>query len=265
MTGSAGRQVQMMFDNMASALPPDQGRQAEGVCRNHAKARAGAELPTMAEAGVKDFDVFTWWGVFAPAGTSPEIVKRLSVEIGKALAAPDLRESGWPAAPNRPPARRKSSGPSSAGTAEIRPHREGKRRPGRLIPGVGDAAPALGCRRSARRGAGATLTAQILQSEISLLTAWQYPVKLMCPMKKMTGRLVFCSLFVIAALSAVAAASAVHAQGPNLLSQAALIVDARTGDPIFAKNANNVTPIASIPKLMTAMVVLDAQQNLDQT
>ncbi|WP_395706351.1 D-alanyl-D-alanine endopeptidase [Casimicrobium huifangae] len=82
----------------------------------------------------------------------------------------------------------------------------------------------------------------------------------------MTGRLVFVRFFVIAALSAVSAlTSAVHAQGPNLLSQAALIVDARTGDPIFAKNANNVTPIASITKLMTAMVVLDAQQNLDQT
>ena len=85
-------------------------------------------------------------------------------------------------------------------------------------------------------------------------------------MKNMTGRLVFVRFFVIAALSAVSAlTSAVHAQGPNLLSQAALIVDARTGDPIFAKNANNVTPIASITKLMTAMVVLDAQQNLDQT
>ena len=85
-------------------------------------------------------------------------------------------------------------------------------------------------------------------------------------MKNMTGRLVFVRFFVIAALSAVSAlTSAVHAQGPNLLSQAALIVDARTGDPIFAKNANNVTPITSITKLMTAMVVLDAQQNLDQT
>ncbi len=54
------------------------------------------------------------------------------------------------------------------------------------------------------------------------------------------------------------------AQGPNLLSQAALILDAKSGEPIFAKNANTITPIASITKLMTAVVVLDAQQNLDQ-
>ena len=60
------------------------------------------------------------------------------------------------------------------------------------------------------------------------------------------------------------ASSFAFAQGPNLLSQAALILDAKSGEPIFAKNANTVTPIASITKLMTAVVVLDAQQNLDQ-
>jgi serine-type D-Ala-D-Ala endopeptidase (penicillin-binding protein 7) len=60
------------------------------------------------------------------------------------------------------------------------------------------------------------------------------------------------------------ASSIAIAQGPNLLSQAALILDAKSGEPIFSKNANTVTPIASITKLMTAVVVLDAQQDLDQ-
>ncbi len=55
-----------------------------------------------------------------------------------------------------------------------------------------------------------------------------------------------------------------HATGPNLLSQSALILDARTGEPLYAKNPNLVTPIASITKLMTAMIVLDAQQPLDE-
>ena len=54
------------------------------------------------------------------------------------------------------------------------------------------------------------------------------------------------------------------AQGPNLLSAAALVVDARSGESLYSKNANTVTPIASITKLMTAVVVLDAQQNLDE-
>lgn len=60
------------------------------------------------------------------------------------------------------------------------------------------------------------------------------------------------------------AATVAVAQGPNLLSAAALVLDARSGEPLYAKNANTVTPIASITKLMTAMVVIDAQQNLDE-
>lgn len=84
----------------------------------------------------------------------------------------------------------------------------------------------------------------------------------MCDMKNLTGSVVFIRLFLASALSLGALLA--HAQGPNLASQAALIIDARSGEPIFAKNANAVTPIASITKLMTAMVVLDAQQNLDQ-
>ncbi|MBL8311638.1 MAG: D-alanyl-D-alanine endopeptidase [Burkholderiales bacterium] len=81
-------------------------------------------------------------------------------------------------------------------------------------------------------------------------------------MKFRSRLLVFVQLF---AVGAALLAAAVRAQGPNLLSQAALILDARSGESIYAKNANTITPIASITKLMTAMVVLDAQQNLDQT
>ena len=51
----------MMFDNMASALPQIKAG-AEGVRRHYPKRSALApELPTMAEVGLKDFDVFTWW------------------------------------------------------------------------------------------------------------------------------------------------------------------------------------------------------------
>ena len=51
---------------------------------------------------------------------------------------------------------------------------------------------------------------------------------------------------------------------PNLLSSAALVLDAKTGETLFAKNADLVHPIASITKLMTAMVVLDAKLPLDE-
>jgi serine-type D-Ala-D-Ala endopeptidase (penicillin-binding protein 7) len=50
----------------------------------------------------------------------------------------------------------------------------------------------------------------------------------------------------------------------KLLSANALVLDATAGTPIYAKGADEVTPIASVTKLMTAMVVLDAAQPMDE-
>lgn len=84
------------------------------------------------------------------------------------------------------------------------------------------------------------------------------------------------ALFVAAALStgALAAdkpskavkASAVVADGngPLLKSAGALVLDPTTGQTLYSKNADEVTPIASITKVMTAMVVLDAKLPLDE-
>ena len=85
-------------------------------------------------------------------------------------------------------------------------------------------------------------------------------------MNNMTVGTVFIRLFLTSVflLGTFCAQTSAHAQGPNLLSSAALILDARSGESIYAKNANTVTPIASITKLMTAMVVIDAQQNPDE-
>ena len=104
MTDLLGGQVQMMFDNMASATPHIKTGKLKAFAVTTPKRSAlAAELPTMAEAGINDFDVFTWWGLFAPAGTPPELVKRLSIQVGKALAAPDLREK-WLASGAEPAA-----------------------------------------------------------------------------------------------------------------------------------------------------------------
>jgi D-alanyl-D-alanine endopeptidase (penicillin-binding protein 7) len=50
---------------------------------------------------------------------------------------------------------------------------------------------------------------------------------------------------------------------PNLLSHAAMVFDPTTGKALFAKNADAPMPIASITKIMTAMVVLDAKLDMD--
>ena len=51
----------------------------------------------------------------------------------------------------------------------------------------------------------------------------------------------------------------------KLASANVLVLDAAEDRQIYAKAADEVTPIASVTKLMTAMVVLDAQQSLDET
>ena len=47
-------------------------------------------------------------------------------------------------------------------------------------------------------------------------------------------------------------------------SQSALVIDENSGQILLEKNADNIVPIASLTKLMTAMVVLDAKQNMDE-
>jgi serine-type D-Ala-D-Ala endopeptidase (penicillin-binding protein 7) len=69
------------------------------------------------------------------------------------------------------------------------------------------------------------------------------------------------ALFGIAS-PALAAASA--GKTPAVRSEAALVLDGTTGSVIYARRETEAAPIASITKLMTALVVLDAQQSLDE-
>ena len=50
------------------------------------------DVPTMAEAGVKDYEVIGWWGLFAPAKTPRAVLDRLHGELARALASPAVAE-----------------------------------------------------------------------------------------------------------------------------------------------------------------------------
>ena len=66
------------------------------------------QLPTLQESGVKDYEVNTWFGFVAPAGTPPEVIARLHAAIGKAVAQPAIRDKlaaqGFDLVPAQPPA-----------------------------------------------------------------------------------------------------------------------------------------------------------------
>ena len=83
----------------------------------------------------------------------------------------------------------------------------------------------------------------------------------------MKPSLVFVLVGLIAALAGPAAAQLpvpLDAAKLKLSSANALVLDASSDQPIYAKGAEEVTPIASVTKLMTAMVVLDANQPMDE-
>ena len=50
------------------------------------------DLPTMAEAGVPGFEVDTWYGFFAPAGTPRDVTDKLRANIDQILREPEIRE-----------------------------------------------------------------------------------------------------------------------------------------------------------------------------
>jgi tripartite-type tricarboxylate transporter receptor subunit TctC len=50
------------------------------------------EVPTVAEAGLRDFDVTTWYGILAPAGTPRPVVERLNTELARVMHAPEMKE-----------------------------------------------------------------------------------------------------------------------------------------------------------------------------
>jgi tripartite-type tricarboxylate transporter receptor subunit TctC len=88
-----GGQVQLMFDNLASSLAQVRAGRIKALAVTTARRSALApELPTIAESGLPGFDINTWFGIFVPAGTPPEVVERLHAEFARALAAPDVRE-----------------------------------------------------------------------------------------------------------------------------------------------------------------------------
>ena len=92
-TDLLGGQVQLMFNSMPSVLPLVAGGKLKGLAVGSAqRSPAIPELPTVAEAGVPGFENVTWYGMFAPAKTAPEIIARLNKQVVQILAAPEMTQ-----------------------------------------------------------------------------------------------------------------------------------------------------------------------------
>jgi tripartite-type tricarboxylate transporter receptor subunit TctC len=85
-------EVSMMFSNVADTQPLIKANRIRSIAVTADKrSPAMPDVPTMAEAGLKDFLVFSWFGLLAPAGTPAAIITRINAETVKVLLRPDVK------------------------------------------------------------------------------------------------------------------------------------------------------------------------------
>lgn len=93
LTDLLGGQIQLMFDVIISALPHAKEGKLRALAVTGSKRSASApDIPTIAESGVPGYDIVTWYGVMAPAGTPKDIVTFWNKEIVKALNTPEVQQ-----------------------------------------------------------------------------------------------------------------------------------------------------------------------------
>jgi len=93
LTDLVAGQVAVFIGNMPPTVPlVKAGKLRALAVTTTAHSALMPELPTIAESGLPGYETVAWFGVLAPAGTPPEIVKRLSLEIGKIARSPEMRD-----------------------------------------------------------------------------------------------------------------------------------------------------------------------------
>jgi tripartite-type tricarboxylate transporter receptor subunit TctC len=81
-----------MFDQLPSSQVQG-GRLKAVAVTSRQRTSIAPDIPTIAESGLPAFEATSWWGVFAPPKTPPDIVARLNAAIQQALVDPKLLAS----------------------------------------------------------------------------------------------------------------------------------------------------------------------------
>ncbi len=93
LTDLVGGQVDLYFAGISGAIPHIQsGRLRTLAVTGKKRSVVLPEVPTLDQSGLKGYDVATWFGVLAPAGTPRDIINRLNAATVKAVSLPDTRE-----------------------------------------------------------------------------------------------------------------------------------------------------------------------------
>jgi len=92
-TDLMGGQVQMMFEQMYTAMPSIKaGRLRALAITSKNRSPLAPDIPTMGEQGFPAVEVMNWQGLIGPKGMSPELIKQLNAACNKALQDPDVKE-----------------------------------------------------------------------------------------------------------------------------------------------------------------------------
>jgi tripartite-type tricarboxylate transporter receptor subunit TctC len=91
-----GGSMDVMFDNLPAAMPHIKSGKFKALAVTSAqRSDAMPELPTIEEAGgptLRGYEASSWFGLLAPAGTPPEVVRRIQQETAKAMSTPAVKE-----------------------------------------------------------------------------------------------------------------------------------------------------------------------------
>jgi len=91
-TGILGGEIVLLFATMPPALPMvSAGKLRALAVTTPQRTGAAPEVPTMKEAGLKDFELVLYSGILAPRGVPGPVVDRLNAEFGKAVRSPDVQ------------------------------------------------------------------------------------------------------------------------------------------------------------------------------
>jgi len=92
LTDLIGGQIQAMYDTVASCLPHIQSGKLKALAVATSKrSSALPDVPTLSESGLNGFDIATWFGLMAPAGTPAEIIAKLQAEISSMLSTAEMK------------------------------------------------------------------------------------------------------------------------------------------------------------------------------
>ena len=93
LTDMVGGQAQVMFNGMLATYPFVKDGKLKALAISSAKRFAAApDVPTVAESGLAGFETGSWQGIVAPAGTPPEVVRKLHAATMAILSTPEMKE-----------------------------------------------------------------------------------------------------------------------------------------------------------------------------